>query len=259
MQGTGLPAGLKFIAEVLWWIITAAWLLFRRAPKWVRAIVIVWFILSFVSYCARGGGSSEKREKPAAEKKLKPAEVQAEIAKARDTLNQSGLPAGLTALGEEMAKRLATELKNSEAADKQIVAVPFAAGLTDPADVKFLTDVFTPLWGRLSIERAGDTALISTPLPAPSNEALASLGKKLDATFVLGARLVRAPVPATPATTTEPAPPAPAAAVPELEVVLVRGENGAVAWSGRFPVSDSDPAALGAQIADAVLKAAAAK
>lgn len=245
VQGKGMAAGLKFLAEVLWWTITAAWLLFRRAPKWVRALVIVWVVFSFVSYCSRGG-SSEKKEKPAAEKKLKPAEVQAQIAEARKALHDSNLPSGFAALGDELAKRLTAELKNSDATDKQIVAVPFASGITDPVDAKFLTDVFTPLWGRLAIERAGDTALIATPLPAPSNEALATLGKKLDATFVLGARLVR-PTPAD------------ANVDSTLEVVLLRGETGAIAWSNSFPIKGADPTALSAQIADAVLKAAPAK
>lgn len=259
-EGQKLGDQLKFLAEVLWWIITAAWLLFRRAPKWVRALVILWLIFSLFSMCTRDS-SPRPADKPATEKtekKTKSSFSASDLAAAQKALKESGLPASLTELGNELAKRLAAEIKNSDAADKQIVAVPFASGVTDAADARFLADVFTPLWGRLSIERAGDTALIATPLPAPSNEALAALGKKLDSTFVLGARIARAPAPAAPATT-EPAPPLPASGEATLEVVLLRGENGAVAWSQNFPVKDSDPTALAAQIAEAVLQAAPAK
>lgn len=108
------------------------------------------------------------------------------------------------------------------------------------------------------IERAGDTALIATPLPAPSNEALATLGKKLDAAFVLGARLARSTTPAAPATI-EPAPQASATDDVTSEVVLLRGKDGAIAWSSTFPVSGSDPATLGAHIADAVRQTTPAK
>lgn len=262
-EGEKLGQLLKFLAEVFWWIITAAWLLFRRAPKWVRALVIVWLVLSLFSFCRRSDPPRAERPAPEktasekTEKKTRTSFTATDLAAAQKALKESGLPAGLAELGNEVAKRLAAEIRNSEAADKQIVAVPFASGVTDTADAKFLADVFTPLWGRLSIERAGETALIATPLPAPSNEALAALGKKLDATFVLGARLVRTSAPTTP-TTTEPAPivPTPEAS---LEIVLLRGEDGSIAWSQSFPVKDADPTALATQIADAVLNAAPAK
>lgn len=257
--GEGVGPLFKFFAEILWWIITAAWLLLRRAPKWIRVLIIIWACFTLFSYCARNRSSPPAGKVPAekTEKRTKPQLTAADLAAAQKALKESGLPAGLAEFGNEVAKRLAAEIRNSEAADKQIVAVPFHSGITDPAEAKFLTDVFMPLWGRLSIERAGETALISTPLPAPTNEALAALGKKLDATFVLGARLVRTSPPATPATTEA----APAAPVTEatLEVVLVRGEDGNVAWSQSFPVRDSDPAAVGNRIADAVLHAAPAK
>lgn len=263
----GLGPLLKFFAEVLWWIITAAVLLFRRAPKWVRALVIVWLVFSLFSVCSRRESTRspektipEKTASEKTEKKAKPSFTSADLAAAQKALKESGLPAGLAELGNEVAKRLAAEIRNSDAADKQIVAVPFASGVTDAADAKFLAEVFTPLWGRLSIERAGNTALIATPLPAPSNEALAALGKKLDATFVLGARLVRAPAPNVPPTA-EAAPTAPATPTTDamLEVSLLRGEDGAVAWSQSFPLKDSAPATLATQIADAVLQAAPAK
>jgi hypothetical protein len=263
-EGENLGQLLKFFAEVLWWIITAAVLLFRRAPKWVRALVILWLVFSLFSMCTRSNSSrpaektaSEKIAAEKTEKKAKSSFTAADLAAAQKALKESGLPAGLAELGNEVAKRLAAEIRNSDAADKQIVAVPFASGVTDAADAKFLADVFTPLWGRLAIERPGDTALIATPLPAPSNEALAALGKKLDATFVLGARLVRTSAPIAP-TTTEPAPIVPATDA-ALEIVLLHGEDGHIAWSQSFPVKDADPTALATQIADAVLKAAPAK
>jgi hypothetical protein len=252
VQGKGMPAGLKFLAEVIWWVISAAWLLLRPAPKWVRGVVSVWFIFSAISVWRSASSSPPPKGPIPAEKKMKSSEVQAEIAKARKALNQSGLPAGLTQFGDEMAKRLAAELKNSEASGKQIVAIPFASGVTDPVETKFLTDIFTPLWGRLSIERSGDTGLIATPVPSPTDTALVALGQRLDATFVLGARILRASAPTAPATgEAAPAPPASAAT---LEVTLVKSESGAVAWSEKFPMS-GDPTAVGTRIADAVLAA----
>lgn len=260
VQGNGMPAGLKFLAEVIWWVITAAWLLLRRAPKWIRIILIVWACISFFSYCVRSRSAPPTGKAPAekTEKRNKPQLTAADLTAAQKALKESGLPAGLAEFGNEVAKRLATEIKNSEASDKQIVAVPFHAGITDEKDAAFLRQVFTPLWGRLSIERAGETGLIATPLPAPSNEAIAALGKRLDAGFVLGARIVRpAATPAAPANPPagEAAAPATPASEASLEIVLIKSETGAVAWSGTFVLTE-DPSAVANRIADGVLTAA---
>lgn len=246
-EGEKLGQQLKFLAEVLWWLITAAWLLFRRAPKWIRIILIVWACMSFFSYCVRSRSAAPTGKAPAekTEKRNKPQLTAADLAAAQKALKESGLPAGLAEFGNEVAKRLATEIKNSEASDKQIVAVPFHAGVTDEKDAAFLRQVFTPLWGRLSIERAGETGLIATPLPAPSNEALAALGKRLDAGFVLGARIVEVPVSAT----------APSPTERKLEVVLVNGAIGVGNWSGLYPLTE-EPNVIANSIAEGVLTAA---
>ena len=235
----GFGHGLKFIAEVIWWVITAGWLLLRRAPKWVRVVVSLWFCVTLISYC-RSSSSPPRAERTSdTAKSAKAAQVQAEIKKAAESFKASG-STDWAKLGSEIAGRLATELKDSEANDKQIVAVPFASGISDPADAKFLADVFTPLWGRLSIERSGNTGLISTPLSSPANETLVGVGQKLDATYVLGARLVRPPE-------------AGASNEAKLEVVLLKVESGSVAWSGSFGVKDADPTSLARAIGDGVL------
>lgn len=251
----GIGPLFKFFAEVIWWVVTAAWLLLRRAPKFVRVLLIIWFCFSFFSYCTRSctrnSSNAERKEKPTASESRTPGQAKVELAKATQSLKDSGLPAELATLGAEFAKRVAAELKDSEASDKQIVAVPFHSGVTNEADAKLLTDIFAPLWGRLSIERAGHTGLISTPLPSPSNAALTAIGKKLDSTYVLGARLVRTPAPAAPTTTTpEPIIPTPEAT---LEVVLMHVEDGAVTWSGEYSLKDADPTALANHIAEALL------
>lgn len=251
-HGQDLGDIVKFFAEVAWWVITAVWILFRRAPKWVRILVIIWIVMSATaSLCSRADRSDKADPAPAAapekprkttERKLTPADLQAGLAEATKALKESGLPQAWAQFGTEVAQRLANELKDSEAADKQLVAVPFAAGIADPADAKYLEEVFTPLWGRLSIARSGQTALIATPLASPSDDTLAALGRKLDATYLLGARLLR-PADGSPAT---------------LEVALVRGADGTVAWTARYPVEVASASALGGQIADALLAATAA-
>ena len=252
----------KFFAEVLWWVLTAGWLLFKRAPRWLRIIITIWFVIwgFSASECSRNKSAPDepKPAKISATDKAEARRAMEAAAEKLKALGQSGdKPGALAELGSQFANKLAAELKDADATDKQIVAVPFALGVTDAADAKFLGDVFTPLYGRLAVARPDETGIISKPLPALTDATLVALGHRLDAGYVLGARLVTppaAPVPPADGTTT-PAP-APAASPTRLVVTLMKTEDASVAWTAEYAVTGSDPAALAEQIATGVLAAA---
>ncbi len=211
----------RFFAEVLWWLITAAWLLFKRAPRWVRLLLSLWVFFWLLTRC----DSNDKRTTPHEPTvQLSPADK----AEARQAIK---------ATAETLARGLGSAIKDSTGSDKQIVAVPFALGVTDEADAKFLGAVFTPLYGRIAVERADQTGVVSQPLTAVTDEALVALGHQADATYVLGAWLTRTGGNAT------------------LTVRLVKTDDASVAWSGQFPVAGANPSALSDQIATGVLAA----
>ena len=234
----------RFFAEVLWWVITAGWLLFKRAPRWARVLLTLWFIFWFIGRCSADNNSHDNRssapqssraDKAAASKAIKAtAEKIARAAKAGD---QAGNAGKLAQLGAVIARDVASEWADADNTDKQIVAVPFALGVASESDAKFLAAVFTPLYGRLAIERAGETGVVSQPLPAANDEALVALGQKLDAGYVLGAWITRIGDAAT------------------LSVRLMKIKDASVAWTVQYPLTDSDPLALSDQIANAVLAA----
>ena len=232
----------KFFAEVIWWALAAGWLLFKRAPRWLRVIITIWFVIwgFSVAQCNRPSP-------PAAPPKLS-AEDKAEARKALMAtaekfahLGKNGdNPGTLAKIGSEIAQNIAAELKDADNSGKKFVVVPFALGVTDEAAAKLLGDIFTPLYRRLSIAHPGETGL-STKLPPPlTDEALVALGQKLDAAYVLGAHLTSGNGAAT------------------LIVLLVKVENASIAWTARYPMTGSNPATVAEQIATGVLAVAPA-
>ncbi len=236
--------GLKYLAEVIWWIITAGWLLLKRAPKKVRVLVYVLFCIWVFSQCSRNKVEINPPEPNKPVSKSDKAEARRAIQDAADKLAQTAKDNGkdstsgaFAELGSKLAKNIADQIKDTDNIDKQIVVVPFALGVTNDGDAKFLGAVFTPLYGRLAVERAGETGVPSKPLPAPSDKELVEVGHRLDAGFVLGAWLARDAGPAI------------------LTVRLIKVEDASVAWSGQYPVAGSDPAGVAEQIATGVLTA----
>ncbi len=234
-----LGHGLKFLAEVLWWALTAGWMLFKRAPKWLRIVLTVWFVLLLFSRCGKDTAEIDTDKKPARERKAalitpkgeKFIRAAAEQAKADPNLT----PAEAAKLGKEFVRGLAAGLGHP-GAGKPLAVVPFALGLTDAAATKFADTVFTAAFGRLSVARPGDVTLAPEAPAALTDAALVAQGQKLDADFILAAQL---------------SPDAP----PALAVLLLRTENGVVAWSATFPLDDASAPAVAEKISAAVLAA----
>ena len=238
----GFFHGVKFAAEVLWWALTAARMLFLRAPKWARVLITIWLVILLFSTRCSGPSEPAITHNPAAaaekartRKALRAAaEKFAQAAKSGDG---DEAPGQLAQFGSKLAREIAGGVKEADLTGKQLVAVPFALGVTDAADAKWLGAIFTPLYGRLAIERAGETALAPDPLAAPTNGALVDLGHRLAADFTLGAWVTHADGQAT------------------LTVRLMKIEDASVAWTAQYPVADSDPATVSEQVATAVLAA----
>jgi hypothetical protein len=235
----GFFHGVKFAAEVLWWALTAARMLFLRAPKWARVLITIWLVLLLFSTRCSGPSEPAIPHSPAAAEKARTRKALRAAAEKFVQATKPGdaeaAPRQLAQFGTKLAREIAGGVKDADLTGKQLVAVPFALGVAETNDAKFLGAVFTPLYGRLAIERAGETAVAPDPLPAPTDEALVGLGHRLAADFTLGAWITHTGDHAV------------------LTVRLMKTEDATVAWTGQFPVSDSDPAALSEQIATAVL------
>lgn len=229
----GFGTGLKFLAESLWWLITAAWILFKRAPKIFRVLLSVWLAFAIISRCSRGDREQAAGHPP------KPPVTLTDSATIRDAIEAATRQANDTKTtgGADYAQKLAqgiiAGLKDASADDKRIVLVPFAGQPGDDAQAKQLGAVFAALYGQLALARKDDVGVASAPLKAETDAALRERGQDLDARFMLGGWIQLDN------------------GVPVLVVHVVKVEDGTTVWNGQFATDfiQSDPAGVADKIA----------
>ncbi|MCX6956022.1 MAG: toll/interleukin-1 receptor domain-containing protein [Verrucomicrobia bacterium] len=230
----GLLHGIKFLAEVVWWAVTAAWVLIKRAPKWIRVLLSIWFVFFVFSQCGRNS-SDNPTEKRAAKSKVTDA-IRRAAEKADKQPEKDLTPSEAAKLGAEFARTIAAGLEGKVTAGKQLAVVPFDLSIEGGAASRFADAVFNATYGRLVAARPTEAVVATETLDSTTDAALVAHGKKLGTAFVLAARLTNDPPRA-------------------LAVRLVRIDDSTVPWSKDFPVDDSTVAAVATQIAESVLAA----
>lgn len=252
----GLGHWLKFLAEILWWFVTATWLLLTRLPRWMRVFAGIWVIIVLVGPCKMidtkkpsARRDEERRTEAEIEKAIQAAaQYVAEATQAQEPPNAPNAPPGdktkakrdresgkiAAKIGEEMARRYGG--KGAEAVPKPLIITPFARDNQDAVSTQFAQAVFSACYGHLILAQRTD-ALISPALPGASNEtALATLGKRSRADFVLGAHFAKSED-----------------GKRTFAVRLVKSADGSVAWSADYPLPGSKGGEVGVKIAEAVL------
>jgi TolB-like protein len=238
--------GVKFLAEVLWWLITVAWLVLLRLPKWARIIVGVWILLSVLSSlrCSRtpdpapaqppgrtgqsrpGGGEGQKKMRQAIERATQ------------------GENTGRPAIEKMDFARIATEVahvfgegfKETAGAGKPLIVIPFSRPNDDSPGGKFAHAVFLSLYGRLSLERRNEVNVVAPVRGEPPPAMLHARATALGANFVLTATITGE------------------GETTALKVRLYSATENAVAWTESFPVKDADETAIAEKIAAQVLE-----
>jgi hypothetical protein len=252
----GVGHWLRFFAEILWWFVTGTWLLLTRLPRWMRIFAGIWVIVVLLGPCRMGDSKKpsarrdeEKHTEAEIEKAIQAAaQYVAEATQAQEPPNAPNAPPGDKAkakrerdpgriaakIGEEMTRRYGG--KGAEAVPKPLIITPFSRDNQDAVSTQFSQAVFSACYGHLILAQRTD-ALISPALPGASNDtALATLGKRSRADFVLGAHVAKAED-----------------GTRALAVRLIKSADGSVAWSGDYPLAAGNGAAVGAKIAEAIL------
>ncbi len=238
----GFGHTLRFLAEASWWLLTAAWLLFRRLPKWARVVVSIWLAFTLLSTRCDSGGRNitlgDKRD-PDTEKALKTAAEH--IAQAAREARKNRNPADLARIGSEIAKNFKEGPPEGGPLGRRLVMVPFARPAAEaPAD-KFASAVFAALYGQLTLAHGREVGLFRQPPTEGGDEALVARGKLTGSSYILVGR---------PAGDGQPA---------ALVVRLLAVEDGSVTWTGSFPAEGSEPTAVADQIAGHLLEVLAKK
>jgi hypothetical protein len=240
----GFLHGIKFIAEVLWWALTAAWMLFNRLPKWGRVIVSIWLVITLFSIkCSNDRTNAGDRPPPP--QRPPPGRVgpegQKKMRNLVERISQSARDGKFTNDPEEVAKIVgdlargfSDGFSETAATGKSLVVVPFGPPTAEDPGDKFAHAVFISLYGRLALERRTDVGVSAPPKSELGDPALIARGKRLNAPFVLTAK-------------------ASDAAPFVLTVRLLNVADGAVTWTGTYPVDGSDATAVAETIVELIL------
>jgi TolB-like protein len=238
---------LKYFAEILWWILTTAWLLFKRLPKWARILVVIWVIM--LLFRSSDEPNTPHKSKPAGIKTvaaLEPKDAErlretaAELEKVAADPSTGNIGAGFARAGAELAKAISKEVAGAPAAGP-LGVVPFNTGASDPAARKFADDVFERVFGQLTLARPGRVSVRPTADPAADDATLRALAAAAGEDRLLLARFE------------------PAAGKTAFVVRLLAVKTAKVIWTATYEIDAANAADVAGQITQAVLKAHALK
>lgn len=227
---------IRFSAHVLGWLLQAAWISFKRLPRWIRWVVWAWLAIAVMSRGCSLSRNWDKDESPPASPRvpsgstISPADA-TKLKDIADSYQGSANSTDIGRLGVQIAQTFASEVgKEIAAAEAPVLAIPFGAPAGDAAAQKLADSTFAQVYGRLAISHHGHVGLTSEPLASLDAAAAVAHGRKHEAKYVLYGAVDRQ----SPAQS--------------LTVKLVSVADGSPLWSGSWPLTGADPAAIAAQI-----------
>lgn len=255
---------LKYFADVIAWAFTAAQIVFRRLPKWVRVMITIWVVFAAFSRCSRTDDSpTRKRARPATVKitaeteakenagangdpDLKPEAAAQKLREAAEKLEQAAhqkdsgnLGAGFARAGARIARAVSDEITRKQAPG-QLGIVPFAHGQADPAEKKFAQDTFSALFAQLAVARPGTVSpLVATSPKIADDATLRALARTAGQTHFLVARSEDRD------------------GARRLVINLLATDQTAPLWTGGYPMPGSEANTVADEIVQHVLDALA--
>lgn len=203
------------------WACSSAWVLFKRLPRWARAVATVWICIAIFSR-----SESPRREVSPDVSPAKIAKLKAISEKYQGPLNKKDL----VKLGTEIARNFSDDSEEGAAENSPLLAVPFTAPAGDVTAAKLADTVFVMAYGRLSIAHPGQVGLTSDPLPSRELGAALERGRANHSMYVLYGTID--------AVNQEPV----------LGVKIAAVADGSVTWSKSYPVAGADPAAIASEV-----------
>lgn len=221
---------LRYFAEVNWWVLTTGWMLFNRAPRWVRIVITIWLVISLFS--TRSCKPAVTVHDPETQQTVKvPLE---QIARAAREARKNGNTADLAHLGAEIAREFTAALpeNTNPSSIKRLLLVPFSKHASEDPGEKFASAVFASLYGELTLAHAREVGLFRQPALSGSDPALIARAKQTGSAFVLAGHMIgegddRA-----------------------LTVRLLVTEDGSTKWVQSYPLTNAEPSEVADKIAE---------
>jgi TolB-like protein len=211
----------RFWVEVAAWAARSAWVFFKRFPRWIRILAILWIVIFLIPRCNSPRHHESADVSPAKVEKLK------EISQSyQGSLNKNDI----IKLGTQIAKEIADDSGDGATAGSPLLAVPFTAPAGDAAAAKLADSTFAMAYGMVSISHHGQVSLTKDPLPSHELGAALERGRANHSTYVLygtvdtvnGAQV--------------------------LTVKIAAVEDGSVVWSKSYPAAGADPSKIASEV-----------
>jgi TolB-like protein len=219
---------IRFWAHVIGWALRCVWIAFMGLPKWVRIVVYGWLAVVLLSKGCTSSGEHSHRVSSAEATRIR------QIA---DSYQGSANKADVAKLGTQIASALtAAGVASPESADRRrgahspLLAIPFSAPPGDPHAQKLADSSFAQLYGSLAISQHGEVGLSGEPLAALNANAALAEARAQQAKYVLYGGIDNQSQPQT------------------LSIALLSVADGAVKWSGSYPIATADPAQIAAEV-----------
>jgi TolB-like protein len=216
----------RFWFEVVAWTFGSAWAAFKRWPKWVRILIIVWVGIFLTSrgctdpghHVSRGPSSSE-------EEKLKRIAQQ----------YQGGADkADPTKLATQIAQEFSDDDNGSASNGAPVLAIPFAVSKGDAAARAIANSVFAEVYGRIAIAHRGKVGLAKDQLPACSLESVLARARENHSAYAICGSVDTQ------------------ASDQTLNIKIASVANSLVLWSKSYPLAGADPEKIAAEVSSKV-------
>jgi TolB-like protein len=210
----------KFWVAVLGWSLRSIWVLYKRLPRWVRWLLIMWLVVVLL-------------QRGCVPKHHQPGELSPEAAKKLNSIaeqykgNTNG--ADVAKLAAQFAHEFADDAKGS-AQRSAVLAMPFGAPAGDTAAAKLADSAFAQVYGRVAVSHHGHVGMTNEPVSSCDLAALLQRGREKHAEFVLCGAI------GTQAT------------VQVLSISIASMEDGTVLWSKAYPLAGADPAKIASEV-----------
>jgi TIR domain len=212
----------KYWVEVLGWAFRSAWTLFRRSPRWIRILAIVWIGVFVASKgCTPSSQHESSNISPAAKEKLKA------IA---DQYHGGTDKAAIAGMAAQVAHEFIDVAKDAAAENSPVLAIPFASPKGDTAAEHFAGAAFAQVYGRVAISHHGHVMLTEDPVPACDVTATLERGRVKHASYVLCGSIGGD------------------GGAQALTISVTGMADGAVRWAKSYPIAGADPAKIAAEV-----------
>jgi hypothetical protein len=211
---------IRFWVEVVGWAFRSIWTLFRRLPRWLRFILIVWLAIVAMARGCTPRHHETTGLSPEAVHKLKAIS---------DQYQGSSNPADGAKLAAQIAQEFSGNTNQTATLRTPVLAIPFAAPAGDAAAAKLADASFAQLYGRIAISQRGRVGMAAAPLPGCGLAPALALARARHASYVLCGAVDTV------------------ASVQLLTISVASVEEGAVIWTRAYPVAGADPARIAAE------------